>query len=185
MSHTCSPTARQVAELRAAATPQDIQDVMAALLVQAKKGNVAAARLFLAYTVGKPAGHGRAAMIDDPQATAVAIDDQPDEAPERLTNSTTRLAEAGLSAGPLRSPTHPNRPEQPCPEPGLDGGPLNGRQRAQFRKAERRRRKAERKQARTLALQAARPGSQRLNGPARVNSARHAGCLPPPERSPQ
>jgi len=183
MSHTGSPTARQVAELRAglctAATAQDVQDVMAALLVQAKKGNVPAARLFLAYTVGKPADHGRATAIDDPQA--VALVDQPDEAPEPLTNSTTRLAEAGRSAGSLRSPTHPDRPE----EPGLDGGRLNGRQRAQLRKAERRRRKAERKHARTLALQAARPGSQRLNGPARVNSARHAGCLPAPDPPPQ
>jgi hypothetical protein len=50
---------RKVAALRAALidciTPQDIQRVMAALLLEAANGNVAAARLLLAYTVGKPA----------------------------------------------------------------------------------------------------------------------------------
>jgi len=54
-----NPFARKVAALRAAllasVTDQDIQEVRAALLLEAKKGNVAAARLFLAYTVGKPA----------------------------------------------------------------------------------------------------------------------------------
>jgi hypothetical protein len=49
-----APMAALRAGLRACATLQDIQEVMAALLVQAKKGNVAAARLYLAYTVGKP-----------------------------------------------------------------------------------------------------------------------------------
>src|SRR5271170_6788791 len=53
-----NPFGRQVAALRAGllacTTQQDVQDVMAALLVQAKKGNVAAVRLFFAYTIGKP-----------------------------------------------------------------------------------------------------------------------------------
>jgi len=53
-----NPFGRQVATLRAAlvaaVTPQDVQEVMAAMAVQAKKGNVAAARLYLAYSAGKP-----------------------------------------------------------------------------------------------------------------------------------
>jgi hypothetical protein len=56
---TGNPFARQVAALRAAliasVTAQDIQRVMAALLLEAGNGNVAAARLVLAYTIGKPA----------------------------------------------------------------------------------------------------------------------------------
>src|SRR5271156_2135787 len=54
-----NPFGRKVAALRAAridcVTPQDIQRVMAALLLEAASGNVPAARLLLAYTVGKPA----------------------------------------------------------------------------------------------------------------------------------
>jgi hypothetical protein len=53
-----NPFGRKVASLRAAlvaaVTPQDVQEVMAAMAVQAKKGNVAAARLYLAYSAGKP-----------------------------------------------------------------------------------------------------------------------------------
>jgi hypothetical protein len=54
-----NPFGRKVAALRAAlidwVTPQDIQRVMTALLLEAATGNVPAARLLLAYTVGKPA----------------------------------------------------------------------------------------------------------------------------------
>ncbi|HZY90874.1 MAG TPA: hypothetical protein VFE78_38980 [Gemmataceae bacterium] len=54
-----NPFARQVAALRsgllARVTPQDVGDVAEALLRQAKEGNVAAARLLLSYTLGKPA----------------------------------------------------------------------------------------------------------------------------------
>jgi len=54
-----NPFGRQVAGLRAALmaciTHEDVQEVVAALLAQAKKGNVAAARLILTYSVGKPA----------------------------------------------------------------------------------------------------------------------------------
>jgi len=53
-----NPFGRKVASLRAALVaavpPQDVQEVMAAMAVQAKKGNVAAARLYLAYSAGKP-----------------------------------------------------------------------------------------------------------------------------------
>src|ERR1700677_961113 len=51
-----NPFGRKVAALRAALidciTPQDIQRVMTALLLEAATGNVPAARLLLAYTVG-------------------------------------------------------------------------------------------------------------------------------------
>jgi hypothetical protein len=54
-----NPFARQVAALRSALlaciTPDDILEIMAALLLKAKTGDLAAARLVLAYTVGKPA----------------------------------------------------------------------------------------------------------------------------------
>ena len=50
--------ARQVAALRqallASITPKDMQDVAARLLDLAKDGNVQAAKLLLAYTIGKP-----------------------------------------------------------------------------------------------------------------------------------
>ena len=53
-----NPFARQVAALRkallAAVTPDDIAAILQALLDQAKKGNVQAAKLVLSYTVGKP-----------------------------------------------------------------------------------------------------------------------------------
>jgi len=54
-----NPFARQVAALRcallSAVTAQDIAAVAQALLRQAKEGNLAAARLLLSYTLGKPA----------------------------------------------------------------------------------------------------------------------------------
>jgi hypothetical protein len=63
-----NPFGRQVAAFRtalvAAVTAEDIQRVMAALLEQAVKGNVGAARLFLAYTVGKPAGPADPDRVD-------------------------------------------------------------------------------------------------------------------------
>ena len=53
-----NPFARQVAALRQArlkaVSPEDIAAIVQALLEQAKKGNVQAAKLVLAYTVGKP-----------------------------------------------------------------------------------------------------------------------------------
>jgi hypothetical protein len=53
-----NPFARQVAALRQALldsiTPDDIQDVATRLLALAKEGNVQAAKLLLAYTIGKP-----------------------------------------------------------------------------------------------------------------------------------
>jgi hypothetical protein len=54
-----NPFARQVAALRsalvAAVTPEDIGAVAQELLRQAKEGNLAAAKLLLSYTLGKPA----------------------------------------------------------------------------------------------------------------------------------
>ena len=53
-----NPFARQVAALRKAlvdaVTPQDIQEVAAALIARAKEGNVQAAKLLLSYAIGKP-----------------------------------------------------------------------------------------------------------------------------------
>ena len=53
-----NPFARQVAQLRKAllnsVTEQDMQEVAKALLERAKEGNVAAAKLLLSYTIGKP-----------------------------------------------------------------------------------------------------------------------------------
>jgi hypothetical protein len=54
-----NPFARQVAALRAAflyeVSSEDIKEIAAVLKAQAKKGDVAAARLVLAYSLGKPA----------------------------------------------------------------------------------------------------------------------------------
>ncbi len=54
-----NPFARQVAALRVAllraVTEQDLDDVARELVRQAKEGNLAAARLLLSYTLGKPA----------------------------------------------------------------------------------------------------------------------------------
>ncbi|MBY0524008.1 MAG: hypothetical protein K2R98_11450 [Gemmataceae bacterium] len=56
---TGNPFARQVAALRSAlvrsVNEQDISDIAASLLRAAKDGNVAAAKLLLAYSIGKPA----------------------------------------------------------------------------------------------------------------------------------
>src|SRR5262249_29485179 len=53
-----NPHARQVAALRKAlletATEQDMIEIAHALMIQAKMGDVAAAKLLLAYTLGKP-----------------------------------------------------------------------------------------------------------------------------------
>lgn len=53
-----NPHARRVAELRsalfAAVSADDLRAVVAAMLSQAKRGDVAAAKLILSYTVGKP-----------------------------------------------------------------------------------------------------------------------------------
>jgi hypothetical protein len=53
-----NPFARQVAALRSAllasVTEQDLEDIAHELVRQAKEGNVAAARLLLSYTLGKP-----------------------------------------------------------------------------------------------------------------------------------
>jgi hypothetical protein len=144
-----NPCCRQVAALRAgllaAVTQQDIQDVIAALLVQAQKGNVAAARLFLAYTIGKPADSGRA-----------AVNAAQEQMPQTVSGERTSALSADVSAavpgagpasrGPLGSPTEEAEPPVR----------LNARARAEIRRAERKRRKAERKKARRLELQAAR-----------------------------
>jgi hypothetical protein len=54
-----NPFARQVAALRTAllatVTEQDMEEVARALVRQAKEGNLAAAKLLLSYTLGKPA----------------------------------------------------------------------------------------------------------------------------------
>ena len=54
-----NPFARQVAALRSAlvraVTEQDIDDIAMALMLQAKAGDVASAKLLLAYVIGKPA----------------------------------------------------------------------------------------------------------------------------------
>src|SRR5690606_7773429 len=53
-----NPFARQTAQLRKAfvsmLTPQDMMDVAAAMLIKAKAGDVAAARLLSAYSIGRP-----------------------------------------------------------------------------------------------------------------------------------
>jgi hypothetical protein len=55
---TGNPFARQVAALRKAflqgVTPEDLAAIAAALLAKAKEGDVAAAKLVLAYAIGKP-----------------------------------------------------------------------------------------------------------------------------------
>jgi len=173
MSHTSSPSskvvngerataggsgnARQVASLRAAllaaVTPQDMQDVMAALQVQAKKGDVTAVRLFLAYAVGKPGDSRRSAASDDQEQIAEEVTDHRREAnPDVLTAATADVPVAQPATNALD------------PEPPL-AGRLNARARAELRRAERKRRKAERKQARQLELQTARPKAQRALAP--------------------
>lgn len=55
---TGNPFARQVAALRSAlvqaVTPDDIREIAEKLLLQAKAGNLAAIKLLLSYTLGKP-----------------------------------------------------------------------------------------------------------------------------------
>lgn len=53
-----NPYGQRLLQLRTAlyksVTPEDIQEVMAAMVAAAKKGDVAAAKLALSYTVGEP-----------------------------------------------------------------------------------------------------------------------------------
>jgi hypothetical protein len=82
-----NPFARQVAALRSAllarVTPQDVGDVAEALLRQAREGNVAAAKLLLSYTLGKP---GPAADPDTLDLHEWELYRRaPDPAPELLT----------------------------------------------------------------------------------------------------
>jgi len=128
-----NPFGRQVARLRAgllaSVTEQDIQEVITALLVQAKKGNVAAARLLLAYTVGKP--------------TESVTADSADAAAEQPRQHD--------GARPVK--TFDDMPAQDqqlmAPASGqLSPQPLSPRGRAERRKAERKRLKAQRKTAR-------------------------------------
>jgi hypothetical protein len=79
-----NPFGRHVAALRAAllagVTAEDIQRVMAALRDQALKGNIAAIRLLLAYTVGKPASAGEPDDVESdecppPKQTAAPADE--------------------------------------------------------------------------------------------------------------
>jgi hypothetical protein len=63
-----NPFARQVAALRrealAAVTPEDVRAIMAKLVELARAGDVPAAKLVLAYTVGKPAPTVNPDMLD-------------------------------------------------------------------------------------------------------------------------
>jgi hypothetical protein len=128
------------AALLAAVTAEDVQDVMAALLVQANKGNVSAARLYLAYSAGKPAA-SRAAEHTDVQEEPIPPQTAPPAADAE--NGTPVL---GLSTGGLTSPA------RPCVPP-LPANALNPRARAEHRRAERKRLKAERKKIRRLLIE--------------------------------
>jgi hypothetical protein len=63
-----NPFARQVAALRrealAAVTPDDVRAIVTKLVELARAGNVAAAKLVLVYTVGKPAQTANPDMLD-------------------------------------------------------------------------------------------------------------------------
>lgn len=185
MSNTSSPSRNrsnvaasqdqrgQMAALRAAAvasvTQEDIQEVMAALSVQAKKGNVAAVRLFLAYTIGKPADSGRsAARVEDDQAPQELAD----HAGEATSDPPAELP-AMDSLRSLTLPAHLDSEQPPR---------VNARARAELRRAERKRRKAERKKARQLQLDPARKKAELApsrNGPIEPNSPLAIGSNSP------
>jgi hypothetical protein len=168
-----SPFGRQVAALRSAllasVTAQDIQDVMAALLVQAKKGNVAAARLFLAYTIGKPAD-GR-----DRERSDIEEESLPQQPAAPADKATETTPASQLAPGPFAGLT-----------PRLTDA-LKPHARAESPRQERKRLKAERKKARRLQVLAARelasvgPTSNGENGPAApsANGNLVGPCWPP------
>jgi hypothetical protein len=129
------------AAIMAAVTEQDIREVVAALVTRAKDGNVAAARILLSYTVGRPT------EADRPEPAAVA------QFLERLV--------PGQTASP--PPPCPDTPAtiQPTQRPGTR---LNARERAALRRAERKRLKAERKQLLKDRLATARAAAPSGNG---------------------
>jgi hypothetical protein len=139
-----NPFGRQVAALRAdllaCANKQDIQDVMAALLLQAKKGNVAAARLYLGYTVGKPAE-----TVDPDRVT---IDEW------QITQESGARVEAVagvLNTMPVEMASNLVQATQPAIGAGMAEhltARLKAVDEAERRRADRKRRKQERKQAR-------------------------------------
>ena len=67
-----NPFARQVAKLRQlmfdTVTPEDMQEITKTLVLHAKAGNVAAAKLLLQYMVGKPAPEPRPDLLDEDEA---------------------------------------------------------------------------------------------------------------------
>jgi signal transduction histidine kinase len=104
-----------------AVSEDDIQAIAAALVAAARNGNVAAARIVLSYTIGKPFDKGEVQT----------------ERP---------LPETPLLAHVVTPPNCPVSP--PTPEPlAAFGGRLSPRARAETRRAERKRLKAERKKA--------------------------------------
>jgi hypothetical protein len=105
-----NPFGRQVAAFRAAliaaVTPEDIQRVMKALVQQAVKGNVAAARLLLAYTVGKPADPANSDRVDVEEWQLVQQTVARPEVAQTLTNMPVHLASklASNQLAQLRAP---------------------------------------------------------------------------------
>jgi hypothetical protein len=174
----CRRLAALRAALLAAITPQDVQDVMAALLVQAKNGSYSAARLYLAYSVGKPAD-GRAAVHDRHEQSLEEVASQPSEGTGALPSEmSTAVPEGGLvnrGLTPLGSPAAAPEAEPPVR--------LNARARAEIRRAERKRRKAEHKKSRQLELQAARQArgvaTPTANGPIGPNTPSPIGANGP------
>jgi hypothetical protein len=115
-----NPFARQVAALRAGLlarlTPEDLGDIAEALVREAKEGNVAAAKLLLSYTLGKPAQAADGAdgqlrqSAEEANARqaekAVAPPAAPPSAPPRPPLSEEALARVGKLLG--LTPPSPN-----------------------------------------------------------------------------
>src|SRR5262245_33980244 len=81
-----NPYARQTAKLRQAmldaVTPEDMQEVIAALKAKAKSGDVAAIRLMLQYTIGKPVEPIDPDLLDRHELETIIKDNE--ALPERI-----------------------------------------------------------------------------------------------------
>src|SRR5262249_57023301 len=111
-----NPYNRKVAALRQAmletVRPEDLQEVIAAVLFKAKMGDLAAAKLLLAYTVGKPGNAVDPDTLDQQEwqmhqqaaVPPIDVDKLLTEVPAATANTMARIGwpcTAAQSMGPL------------------------------------------------------------------------------------
>ncbi len=112
-----NPFVQQVAELRktllATVTPKDLQEVVKALLKQAKEGNIAAIRELLSRLLGPPVEIGVLARLEINNTTPnLTVEDNPAKVMEMI-NRMQRQERIAKELLPVDVPVLPEALEQP------------------------------------------------------------------------